>query len=148
MNAGLLARSGGLVLVCVLVLTGAGLNPFGSLVPDRPWSRCGADLCACRPAEPVCPLCPEDETGPAGGCGERSCADESAGLARRPERLGPDLPMLAELLGASLVIRVAPAKIRIEAPRVCGVSRAPGVSPDGRGSDAIDPPPPRGRCAV
>ena len=149
----------GVAVVALLLMLDLGIDPFGSVGLDRPWSRCGLTMCACDPdgalallvAQPACPLCPEsgelenpaydsalcDAVRPSGTTGR-------AVLVRRSERLGGDLPMLTELLSASLVLRLGGTPVTIRPPTACGVARADRtVNPVSRGLE-IEPPPPRG----
>lgn len=142
------------MVVGLLVLLNVGLNPFGSLAPDRPWSRCGSDLCACTPtlvAEPYCPLCPVPNLSSGGSCDDRDAcgggAERGAGLVRTPDRLGGGLPMIAELLTASLVLRLGSPMPAIAEPSVMGAARIPAFSrPDSR-TIAVEPGPPRAGIA-
>lgn len=131
------------MLVALLVLMEVGINPFGSLAPDRPWSRCGSDLCACTPLEPACPLCPDPAES--GECTTADCGEGvGTGLVRRAERLDGSLPMLWELLTASLVIGVGGDGPSIEPPREQGLVACIGIGCCRTGGIAIEPPPPRG----
>ena len=144
---GLIARIAGWLVVGVLVLSGVGLNPFGTLSLDRPWSRCGLELCACQPIEPVEPYCPlcVDPSARSGG-DEGACTGQVV-LVREAERLGGDLPMIAELLSASLVLRLGSSTPAIAEPTQTDRTEIVAMAtPDSR-TIAVEPGPPRSPAA-
>jgi hypothetical protein len=140
----------GVAVVSLLVLLDFGLDPFGSVVLDRPWSRCGLTLCACTPEdsvpEPACPLCVAGDPVETPVCDAASGRGEECGavlLVHRQERLGDGLPMLTELLSASLVLRLGGSPLHIKPPAACGAACVVVVAaPASRGLE-IEPPPPR-----
>ena len=157
----MVARTTGLLLVCLVSLLELGLNPFGSFEANRPWSVCGQDLCLCTPAGPAvtpgpapeafCPLCPgygaeQTDREPRHGdprCDEGCDAPATPRLVRRAERLDIDLPLLSELIGATLVVRLGTPPVHIEAPACCGLVLENTVGVPEFATPAMDPPPPR-----